>query len=74
MKKRAQRTGPSSGSGDSRPVHVRKFPFLAGMAAKMREAISSLLPLGYEDETGFHLGDIHPKSDPNKDSQPPSCL
>jgi hypothetical protein len=30
--------------------------FFTGIFAKMRAAIEAYLPLGYEDETGFHFG------------------
>ncbi len=27
-----------------------------GLAAKLREALESKIPLGYQDQTGFHFG------------------
>jgi hypothetical protein len=30
--------------------------FFAGIIAKMRAALDKQVPLGYEDENGFHLG------------------
>lgn len=29
---------------------------ILGLAARLREVIESRIPLGYQDETGFHFG------------------
>jgi hypothetical protein len=52
-----QRDGPLSGSGDP----GEGFLHLAGIIAKFRAAIWSHVPLGYEDETGFHVGVMSPE-------------
>jgi hypothetical protein len=40
----------------ARHAQAGEFPYLAGIIAKFRAAFRSRVPLGYEDETGFHLG------------------
>jgi len=37
-------------------VTVGLFSIFAVMAAKVRAAIEAQIPIGYEDETGFHTG------------------
>jgi hypothetical protein len=37
-------------------VTVGLFSVFAAIAAKVRAAIEAQVPLGYQDETGFHTG------------------
>jgi len=37
-------------------VSVGLYAAFAAMVAKIRAAIESLAPIGYQDETGFHTG------------------
>ena len=37
---------------------------LAGMMAKLKNAVKIQIPNGYQDETGFHLGVKSAKSEP----------
>ncbi len=37
-------------------VTVGLFAALAAMVAKVRAAIETQVPVGYQDETGFHTG------------------
>jgi len=31
--------------------------FLSGVVARWKHALNSLIPVGYQDETGFHFGE-----------------
>jgi CheY-like chemotaxis protein len=42
-------------------VHFAWFPFLTRIAAKVQSAICSQVPVGYEDEMGFHFGESDPQ-------------
>jgi hypothetical protein len=47
--------------GDTGHAPTEEFGSLAGIIAKFRAAIRSRVPLGYEDETGFHVGIMSPE-------------
>jgi hypothetical protein len=36
---------------------------LVGILARLRSAMNNHIPLGYQDETGFHFGIQHPRED-----------
>jgi CheY-like chemotaxis protein len=42
-------------------VHFAWLPFLTRIATKVKSAICSQVPEGYEDEMGFHFGEIDPQ-------------
>jgi hypothetical protein len=47
--------------GDTGHGQAEECGSLAGIIAKFRAAIRSRVPLGYEDETGFHVGIMSPE-------------
>jgi hypothetical protein len=51
-----QRDRLLSSIGDLGQVESVEFGQWTGIIAKFRAAIRSLVPLGYEDEAGFHVG------------------
>lgn len=36
---------------------------LVGILARLRSVMNHHIPLGYQDETGFHFGIQHPRED-----------
>jgi hypothetical protein len=42
-------------------IQPEKFGYLGGIIEKFRAAFQSRIPLGYEDETGFHIGVMSPE-------------
>jgi len=53
---RADRTLPQPVDGDSARITGRKVGFPIWKIAKLYGVIKSRVPIGYEDEEGFHYG------------------
>ena len=52
-KRHVEQTAPSS-SASSLRIAWHKVRFSVGIVTKLRAAIEARVPVGYEDETGFH--------------------
>jgi hypothetical protein len=55
-KKRVQHDGPIPAGGEPRLAKSDRVHCLGAIVARLRAAIELNVPLGYEDETGFHIG------------------
>jgi hypothetical protein len=56
-----QRDEPSSFDGNRGQVESGKIEPRNGIITRLLAAIRSHVPLGYEDETGFHVGITSPE-------------
>jgi hypothetical protein len=56
LKQGVQHDGPIPAGGEPRPARSDLLSGLAALVARLRAAIELCVPLGYEDETGFHIG------------------
>jgi hypothetical protein len=52
------RSSDRTGQGDDHADRslASQLSYLTGIIAKLRAALKSRIPLGYEDDTGFHIG------------------
>ncbi|MGD0087065.1 MAG: hypothetical protein ABSC24_08045 [Verrucomicrobiota bacterium] len=56
-----QENGPTSSGGRSGHVESGKIGHWNGIIAEFLTTLRSHVPLGYEDETGFHTGIMSPE-------------
>jgi hypothetical protein len=56
-----QENKPTSSDGRPGQVESGKISYWNGIIAKFLTTLRSHVPLGYEDETGFHTGNMSPE-------------
>lgn len=56
-----QEDAPTSGDGEPGHIKSEQISHCNGIISKLLTTIRSHVPLGYEDETGFHTGIMSPE-------------
>jgi len=56
LKQDVQHDGPIPAGSEPRLAKSDRVKCLAAIVARLRATIELTVPLGYEDETGFHIG------------------
>jgi hypothetical protein len=64
----SQQTGEGNKSADPTSSHGKiAGAYLFGMISRLQAAIMDQMPLGYEDEVGFHVGAKASRCDPESE-------
>ena len=66
LKQRPQHDRPLPAGGELPLAKLDRVKYLAAIVARLRAAIGLLVPLGYEDERGFHIGTKPVQDEPSR--------